>query len=254
MDSYSVGQGTGVDLDAVDDTQRDLILVIEDNADTIFLLKQILTRAGFNVVSALNGKEGIKKISDYDPDLILLDIMMPEMDGWETLQNLRKIGDKPVIIISAKETREEVVEGFRKGIDDYITKPFYNAEVIERVKAVLRRRPAEKEVLNLVYPDTGLEVDFQNQQVSYEEKSIRLTPREFSVFSVIAKQAPNLVGYNTIMQTVWDETSADARKRMKYLVYLIRKKLEKIAPGVDLLENVDRLGYRLRLNETSKEQ
>ncbi|MBI9048238.1 MAG: response regulator transcription factor [Anaerolineaceae bacterium] len=252
LDSHSSKKSTGVDLDAMDRSQRDVILVIEDNEDTVFLLKQILTMAGFNVVSALNGNEGIKKVNEYAPDLILLDIMMPEMDGWETFQHLRRIGDQPVIIISAKESREEVVEGFRNGIDDYITKPFYNAEVIERIKAVLRRRPSEREVQNLVYPEAGLSVDFQNQQVTFENNSIRLTPREFSVFAVIAKQAPNLVGYSTIMQAVWDETSPDARKRMKYLVYLIRKKLDKIAPGVELLENVDRLGYRLRLHESTK--
>jgi DNA-binding response OmpR family regulator len=247
FNAQSHRKNTGVDLDAVDDPQRDLILVIEDNQDTVFLLKQILTMAGFNVVSASSGFEGIKKASEYSPDLILLDIMMPEMDGWETFQHLRKMGNAPVIIVSAKESREEVVEGFRMGIDDYITKPFYNAEVIERVNAVLRRRPEKKEVFNLIDPKSGLIIDFQNQEITFNNTSIHLTPREFAIFSIIAKQSPNLVGYAAITQAVWNEDSAEARKRMKYLVYLIRKKLHKIAPERDIIQNVDRLGYRLRI-------
>lgn len=235
----------GMDLDIVDDPNRELILIVEDNADTVFLLKQILIRAGFNVISALSGSEAVKKVGEYQPALILLDLMMPEMDGWETYQYIRKMGDLPVIIISARENKEEIVEGFRMGIDDYITKPFYNAEVIERVKAVLRRKPAHQEVSQLVYPEAGLEIDFHNQEVRYKQQSIRLTPREFEVFSVIAKDAPKMVSYATIMESVWQEKSPDARKRMKYLVYLIRKKLETIAPDHEFLQNVDRLGYRL---------
>ena len=197
----------------------------------------------------MSGKEAIKKVGEFEPALILLDLMMPEMDGWETYQYIRKMGDLPVIIISAKENKEEIVEGFRMGIDDYITKPFYNAEVIERVKAVLRRKPAHHEVTQLVYPSAGLEIDFHNQEVRYKQNSVRLTPREFEVFTVIAKDAPNMVTYITIMDAVWQEKSDDARKRMKYLVYLIRKKLETIAPGKDLLQNVDRLGYRLLIED-----
>jgi DNA-binding response OmpR family regulator len=242
---------SGVDLDSRVDDQRELILIVEDNVDTVFLLKQILLKAGFNVISALNGADGIKKMSEFSPDLIILDIMMPEMDGWETFQYFRKMVDVPVIIISALEKKEDIVEGFRKGIDDYITKPFYNAEVVERIKAVLRRKPAQKEINHLVYPSSGLEIDFQNQEILYLGKRIRLTPREFAVFAIIAKQAPNLVGYSTIMQAVWGEDSDEARKRMKYLVYLIRKKLEKIAPGTEFLENIDRLGYRLSIEPNS---
>jgi DNA-binding response OmpR family regulator len=242
---------SGVDLDSMINDHRELILIVEDNADTVFLLKQILLKAGFNVISALNGAEAIKKLSEYTPDLIILDIMMPEMDGWEAFQYFRKMGDVPVIIVSALEKKEDVVEGFRKGIDDYITKPFYNAEVVERIRAVLRRRPAQKELSHRIYPTSGLEIDFQNQEIIFQGQQVRLTPREFAVFTIIAKHAPNLVGYSTIMQAVWDEDSADARKRMKYLVYLIRKKLDQIAPGKDFLENIDRLGYRLLIGKSS---
>jgi DNA-binding response OmpR family regulator len=249
LDSRAQQQVSGMDLDIVDDPNRELILIVEDNADTNFLLKQILILAGFNVIGAMNGKEAIKKASEYNPAIILLDLMMPDMDGWETLQYLRKMGDIPVIIISAKENKDEIVDGFRKGIDDYITKPFYNAEVIERVKAVLRRKATTHLVTHLVYPAAGLEIDFHTQEVRYHKNSIRLTPREFAVFTVIAKQAPNLVSYATIMDTVWGENTADARKRMKYLVYLIRKKLEQIAPDKEYLQNVDRLGYCLLVEQ-----
>ncbi len=241
----------GVDFDSMVNADRELILIVEDNADTIFLLKQILLKAGFNVISALSGAEAIRKLGEYSPDLIILDIMMPEMDGWEAFQYIRKIGDIPVIIVSALEKKEDVVNGFRKGIDDYITKPFYNAEVVERIKAVLRRKPAQKVVSHQYYPASGLEIDFLNQEIIFQGQHAHLTPREFDIFTILAKESPNLVGYSTIMQSVWDEDSADARKRMKYLIYLIRKKLQQIAPDKDFLENIDRVGYRLRINQSS---
>ncbi len=235
----------GVDLDAVDES-RQRILVVEDEPDTVFLLKQILRIAGFNVLSASNGHEALKKLAEYQPDLVLLDIMMPEMDGWEALNHMRKMSNIPVIVVSALGSKEDVIQGFSEGVDDYLAKPFYNAEVVARVKAVLRRAGRPQEVSRLVFPQVDLEVDLLTQEVLFHEQRIRLTPKEFSVLSVLAKHSPAIVSYSTISQSVWGEDSQDTRKRTKYLVYLLRRKFEKVQPGFELILNVDRLGYKLQ--------
>ena len=238
--------GMGIDLDQVDAVDRHRVLVVEDELDTIFLLKQILRIAGFNVVSASSGNEALKKVVDYQPDIVLLDLMMPEMDGWQTFEYLRQMTEVPVIIVSALGTKEEVVSGLKQGVDDYISKPFYNKEVVERVKAVLRRTQNSQEISRLVFPQIDLIVDLMTQEVILVGERIRLTPKEFSVLSILAKHAPAIVSYETISDSVWGEDSPDVRKRTKYLIYLLRRKFEKAVSKSNLILNVDRIGYKLQ--------
>ena len=113
----------GRDLDEMT-TERQRVLVVEDEPDTVLLLKNILRMAGYDVLSASNGQEALKKYKDHIPDIILLDLMMPEMDGWETLRYLREMSDVPVIIISALGAKEDIVRALKTGVDDYLTKPF----------------------------------------------------------------------------------------------------------------------------------
>ncbi len=238
--------GIGVDLDQMDAVDRRRVLVVEDELDTIFLLKQILRIAGFNVVSASSGNEALKKVVNYQPDIVLLDLMMPEMDGWQTFEYLRQMTEVPVIIVSALGTKEDIVTGLKQGVDDYISKPFYNKEVIERVNAVLRRTQSPQEISRLVFPQIDLIVDLMTQEVILKDKRIRLTPKEFSVLSVLAKHAPAIVSYETISDSVWAEDSPDVRKRTKYLIYLLRRKFENASPESNLILNVDRIGYKLQ--------
>jgi DNA-binding response OmpR family regulator len=236
----------GIDLDAIDAVDRKLIMVIEDDLDTIFLIKQILVVAGFNVVSASNGAEALRKVVEFKPDIILLDIMMPDMDGWETLKYLHQMSSTPVIVVSALGTRDEIVEGLRMGVDDYISKPFYNAELVERIKAVLRRTQRPGDVSQLVFPKIGLVIDLINQEVVLEDKKIRLTPKEFSVFALLAKNAPSIVTYEKIAEVVWESDSDDYRNRTKYLIYLLRRKFDNAKPDSNLILNIGRMGYKLQ--------
>jgi DNA-binding response OmpR family regulator len=241
--------GVGLDLDDVDASERQLLLVVEDDPDTIYLLKQILRLAGFNVMSAMSGPEALKKIVDYEPNLVLLDLMLPEMDGWEIYSYLRQMTSVPVIIITALTNKDEIVKGLHRGADDYIPKPFHNAEVVERVKAVLRRSGKVQEINRLVFPSVNLVIDFMNQQVTLNGRQLDLTPKEFAVLAVLAKQAPSITRYDTIAQNVWHGDSPDARNRTKYLIYLLRRKLEEAAPGSNLIINLDRRGYKLQTGD-----
>src|SRR5512138_411699 len=131
--------GIGADLDEVYASNRKRVLVIEDEPDTVLLLKHLLRSAGYNVLGATSGQEALKKFSEVKPNLVLLDLMMPGMDGWETYRYLRQMSDVPVMILSAISSKDEVVRALRSGVDDYMTKPFINAEVVARVEAILRR-------------------------------------------------------------------------------------------------------------------
>ncbi|NPV85176.1 MAG: response regulator transcription factor [Anaerolineae bacterium] len=239
----------GVDLDDSTVATRQRVMVVDDEVDTVFLLKQILRIAGFNVLGASSGKEALAKLTTTKPDVVLLDIMMPDMDGWETFREIRQSTSVPVIFISALASKENIVNGLDFGADDYIAKPFHNPEVVSRVKAVLRRAHQPQEVSRFVFPKVGLCIDLLTQQTKYQNVVVPMSKKEFSVLSVLAKHAPAIVSYETISLSVWGEDSADVRKRTKYLIYLLRRKFHKINDKSNLILNIDRLGYKLQTEE-----
>lgn len=236
---------TGLDLDEFQSSSRQCVLVVEDEPDTVYLLKQLLRMAGYNVLSAANGHEAILKCQTIKPDLILLDLMMPEMDGWQTYQHLREVTDVPVLVVSAIHNKDEVVRALRMGMDDYITKPFVNAEVVARVEAVLRRSRPARELDRMVFPNPGLVINFSTQEVIIQNKRIQLTGKEFAILSILARKAPEVVQYRQIAETVWGKDNPQVRNRIKYLVYLLRQKLEAVTGNAELIQNIDRLGYKL---------
>ncbi len=237
----------GVDLDKLGKEASQSVLIVEDEPETVFLLKQILLHAGFNVSGSYDGKDALKKAAEIRPDLLILDLMMPEMDGWEFYQHLRKFTDTPVIIVSAIADKEKIVRALKMGADDYITKPFFNAEVAERARAVLRR--AQKRALpkdKLYFPDVDLSINFDIEEVIYRQKRVQLTGKEFAVLAVLAKRAPVVVPYRTITLEIWGEDNPNIQKRIKYLVFSLRRKFEMAVPGSELIATVGRLGYKLQ--------
>lgn len=239
----------GIDLDEMYSPDRQRILVVEDDPDTVFLLKQIFRMSGFDVFSASSGREALRKCAELSPALVVLDLMMPDMDGWETFQYLRQMMDVPVIVVSALGNKEDVVKALHLGVDDYLTKPFFNAELVERSRAVLRRAGLRHPVNRLVFPKIGLAVDMNTQEVTFKDQKIYLTNKEFAILSTLAKNSPDLVSYHKIAQAIWGEDTLKTRQRMKYLVYLLRRKFESIDPKSPLIVNVGRLGYKLQVEE-----
>ena len=236
----------GLDLDAVQElgSQR-VVMVVEDDPDTLNLLKLTLRRAGMNVVGASDGKQALRKWMDANPSVVLLDLMMPEMDGWETLSQLRAISDAPIIILSALSQKENIVRGLKEGADDYVSKPFVGDEVVARIEAALRRSGPSQPVSVLVFPDQGLSVDLPAHQVTLGEQLIDLTPREFAVLEILARQHPKPVSYDTLAREVWGEDNEKIRERIKWIVYLLRQKIEKDPSRPELILNKTRFGYQL---------
>ncbi len=247
IENFEGQDGIGADLDEVYASNRKRVLVIEDETDTVLLLKHLLRSAGYNVLGATSGQEALKKFSEVKPNLVLLDLMMPGMDGWETYRYLRQMSDVPVMIVSAITNKDEVVKALRMGVDDYLTKPFINAEVIARVEAVLRRaHGTSQEVDRLLFPEVDLIVDFRTQEIVHCDQHIQLTGREFAIMALLARSAPAIVAYHEIAMQIWEEDTAEARNRIKYLVHLLRRKFQRLPGKPDFIENVDRLGYKLR--------
>lgn len=244
-ESIKKASAQGVDLDQVVITERPRILVVDDEADTVVLLKHVLMRDGFDVSGAVSGKEAITKIADVKPSLVLLDLMMPEMDGWETFRQLRQLADLPVIVISALSQSEVIVKALELGADDFITKPFENTEVKARISAVLRRAGQSKTVNRLGFSDIQLVIDLDTQEITFKGKRIQLTGKMFEVLALLAKNAPHVAPYDELMMGVWGENTTSARNRLKYLVYLLRNEFSRIDKKQQIIENVDRLGYKL---------
>lgn len=234
----------GIDLDEVTRSGLPRVMVVEDDFDTLSLLKQILIRSGFNVSGALNGHEAVAKLGTFNPDIILLDVMMPEMDGWETMRQLTRISTIPVILVTALATKENVLKGFQAGVDDYITKPFYKDEIVARIHAVLHRtqKQSAKEIIN--FSDVDLTIDRHSQEVKQKGKTLQLTSKEFAVLLTLAKQFPSAVTYREMAMTVWGEDKPQIRQRIKYIIYLLRQKFKDLDPSIAYISNVGRLGYR----------
>lgn len=221
------------------------VLVVEDEFDSAQMMSLILKHYGIEVEVAHNGKECLQALEGGLPTAIVLDLMMPEMDGWQTYQHLREVTDVPVLVVSAIHNKDEVVRALRMGMDDYITKPFVNAEVVARVEAVLRRSRPARELDRMVFPNPGLVINFSTQEVIIQNKRIQLTGKEFAILSILARKAPEVVQYRQIAETVWGKDNPQVRNRIKYLVYLLRQKLEAVTGNAELIQNIDRLGYKL---------
>lgn len=236
----------GMDLDLIRDTPyRPRVLIIDDESDTVYLLKELLRLTGFDVTGAESCHEALKKCTDWNPDLISLDLMMPQVDGWDTLKSLRQVTDAPIVIVSALSNRDTVVQGLRYGAEDYITKPFSSAEVAARMNNVLRRSGVRQPMKRLTFPRIDLEVNLENKEAIIRKKRLHLTLKEFGVLEALAREAPSIVRHEVIAERLWGKDSESARKRIKYLVYLLRKKIEQDPSNPKIILKGEGLGYRL---------
>jgi len=242
----------GIDLDEQQPVNRKRILVIDDEQANVNLLKRIFMNNGYNVSGATSGREALKKLMDIHPSLVVLDLIMPDMNGEETLNAIRQAMNIPVIILSAVDQKEKIVHMLQSGVDDYLTKPFDEIELLARVNAVLKR--AERYSPDQIYsfPAISLTIDLDTYEITYHNTRIQLTGKTFEVLTLLAKNAPKVVNYQDLTLKVWGENTPAVRNRLKYLIYLLRKEFFAIEPSVEILENIDRLGYRLCSNGYSK--
>ena len=220
-------EDVGIDLDEQQPVNRKRVLVVDDEPGSVNLLKRIYMSNGYNVSGASSGQEALKKLTDIHPSLVILDLLMPEMDGEETLMAIRQV---------------------QSGVDDYITKPFDEVELLARTNAVLRRAERYTPDHTFSFPSISLTIDLDTYEVMYCNTRIQLTGKMFDVLALLARNAPKVVNYQELTLKVWGENTPAVRNRLKYLVYLLRKEFLAIEPSLEVFENIDRLGYRLCSN------
>jgi DNA-binding response OmpR family regulator len=218
------------------------VLVVDDDTDVRTLVAELLTRAGYTVSEAPNGREALKLLFDERPDLVLLDISMPELDGWGTLERIRELSDVPVVMLSALGAELEKVRALRAGADDYVTKPFGRQELLARVESLLRRAPT-REVRD-AYRDGLLEVDFSQRRVRAGEQPVELTPLEFRLLTAFVDHPGQLLTHDQLLELAWGGGRGSSRDQVKLYVGYLRRKLAAAGVPAEAIETARGFGYR----------
>jgi DNA-binding response OmpR family regulator len=220
------------------------VLVIDDDENTIWLLSTLLQHNGFEVVKALSAAEGLAAARDHKPDMVLLDVMMPEMDGWEVCRRLRETSAVPVVFLTAKSSVKDVVKGLEIGGDDYIVKPFDNQELLARIRTQLRRTSSNHTSDELVFANGDLRINFLTREVTVYGKTIELTPKEFTLLSVMARNAGRVLTRNELITQTWGPEYGEANESLKLYVHYLRKKIERDPNKPEFILTSRGVGYR----------
>jgi DNA-binding response OmpR family regulator len=222
------------------------VLVIEDDPDIRLGIKTMLGKNGFDVTTTANGREGLRAFHGAPPDLVILDIGLPGMDGWTVLERIRDLSDVPVLILTAHGLEADKVRGLRGGADDYITKPFSNAEFVARVQVLLRRRQTAGQPLPEVYDDGTVQVNFGTHEVIVDGEPVGLTPTEYRLLAALVKHRGQILSPVKLLELAWSDPFGVGPDRVKYSVMRLRRKLgTDSGPGAPI-EAVRGFGYRYR--------
>ncbi|GAB7049748.1 MULTISPECIES: response regulator transcription factor [Catenuloplanes] len=223
------------------------LLVVEDDPDIALALRMLFGRAGYDISHASDGRSGLREAYTEKPDLVVLDVGLPEMDGWQVLERLRDVSDVPVLVLTAHGQEAEKVRGLRGGADDYLTKPFANAELLARVEALLRRSSSgQNSWASQVYDDGVVHLDPTRRRVYVKGEEVRLTPTEFRLLNALVRHAGAVLSPNQLLTQAWDDPTGIGQERVKFAVLRLRRKLGWSDPEESPIESVRGFGYRYR--------
>jgi two-component system KDP operon response regulator KdpE len=204
-----------------------IILVVDDESRMVRFVRMNLELEGFQVAEASNGVEALEKVRDELPDLVVLDVMMPEMDGFETLARLREISTVPVIMLTVKGDEEDRIRGLELGADDYVTKPFSPRELASRIRAVLRRAEMPSPVAKTeLFIDDHLQIDFRQREVIVDGERIRLRPTEYRLLYHLVNNAGWVMTHEMLLSKVWGYEYREEAGLLRLYVTYLRKKIE----------------------------
>lgn len=221
------------------------LLVVDDDPTLLRFLLDFLTGENFTVVSANSGPEGLRVAYREHPDMVILDVMMPVMDGWEVCARLREMSDVPIILLTAKSAESDKLRGFRLGVDDYVTKPFSFAELSARIHAVLARtQKAALSERNLV-TFGPMVLDLDRRELRRGDDLIALTPTEYRMLEFIGRNQDRAVSEAELMQEVWGNYRQEDTVAVRRYIWLLRQKIEEDPANPRLILTVRGFGYRL---------
>jgi two-component system KDP operon response regulator KdpE len=222
------------------------ILVVDDDPAILRLLSTNLKARGYGVVTATNGEESLEVVQSNFVDLIVLDIMMPKVDGVEVCRRVREWSDIPIIILSARGDEKDKVKCLELGADDYLTKPFGIAELMARIKTAFRHRgdptvaPAQP-----VFICDGLEINFAKRRVTVDNREVTLTPTEYSLLQHLAVNADKVLTHSMILQSVWGSEYSSEKEYLRVFVGRLRRKLEQDPNKPKYIKTIPGVGYHL---------
>ena len=215
--------------------------MIEDEADIRLTLSVLLRRAGLQVLEAADGRSGLRLLHERRPDCVIVDIGLPDIDGWQVLGRIRDVTDVPVMILTARHLEAEKVRGLQAGADDYLTKPFGNLELIARVRALLRRAHSTEPVD--VYVDELLVVDPASHRVAVEGREVKLTEIEFRLLHGLIRSAPQVLSPVQLLEMAWSDPTGTGPDRVKYVVHRLRRKMGFVNAETSPIRAVRGVGY-----------
>ena len=221
------------------------ILVVDDDTDIRALLRELLERRGFSVAEAADGRQALQELYGGRPDLVLLDVGMPGMDGWTTLERIRELSDVPVVMLTARSAELEKTRGLRAGADDYVTKPFGRQELLARIEGLLRRSGRRDTALAESYSDAFVTIDFAQRQVTARGRPVELTPLEFKLLTAFVRNPNQVLSNEQLLVLVWGDSDT-SREQVKLYVGYLRRKLSPDAPDEAPIETRRGFGYAYR--------
>jgi DNA-binding response OmpR family regulator len=220
-------------------------LVIEDEADIRQLLRALLEREGYEVAEALEGRDGVRQFHQSHPDIVILDVGLPDLDGWQVLERIRDMSDVPVLMLTALGTERDKVRGLNSGADDYLTKPFSRSELLARLQAIGRRQVTRVEPVT-TFDDGSLHIDYAHHEVTVDRQVVIFTPTEYRLLATLTRHQGQVLSPDQLIELAWDDPSGLAPTRVKYAVLRLRRKLGWDEGDDGPIETVRGFGYRYR--------
>src|SRR6058998_2740225 len=226
---------------------KPVVLVVDDEPQILRVIRASLPLRGYEVITASSGEEALDQISKQVPDLIILDLVMPEMSGLDVCRRVREFSAVPIIVLSAKGSESDKVEALDLGADDYVTKPFGIDELLARVRAALRRSTGgTTEVASFEAGD--FRIDLEGRRVHIRGNEVRLTPKEFDLFVYFALHPNRVITHRTLLEAVWGEASQEQPEYLRVFMGQLRKKLEPDPSNPRYLVTEPWVGYRFNPN------
>ncbi len=219
-----------------------IILVIDDEPQIRRLLEITLSANGYKVISASSGQEGQTLVASHQPDLVLLDLGLPDVDGTDLLKSLREWYKKPIIILSVRDAEEDIVQGLDKGANDYLIKPFRTNELLARIRAAIRQNQDIPESSVGFYG--SISIDFSGHIVRKDNDIIKLTSTEFSLLALLARNEGRVLTHQYILKKIWGSTFTDQTQYLRVFIAQLRKKLENDPSKPELIVTESGIGYR----------
>ena len=217
------------------------ILVVDDEAQIIRVMRHILSAHQFDIRTASDGESAFELFRDWQPDLVVTDLQMPNMNGLELCEKLREISQVPIVVLSVRDEEKTIVEALDAGADDYVTKPFGANELLARVRAALRRLPEKTETVL----ETGdFSIDFSARKVLVCGEEIRLTPKEFDLIAYLVKHPDKVLTHRILLQKVWGNYYTESPEALRVLVGSLRKKIERDSAHPKYILTEPWIGYR----------